>query len=240
MQNVLKGPAKLAPIFISAIIAVTTLASAGCGEFEHLIESLEDSNGQNESQPQRKAHTYSPLIPVSEDGEDYYYPNGTGQQTGFVRTNLTPDDCQDITDEPAEEGFIIVARIVDGDTIRALNTSEAIRLWGIDAPETDQLGGQHATDHLEYLIMPGEILKTKQTATDQYGRKIMILNRESGANINHLMVQSGWAYPYYGPGDLPNPCLESAQRNARAARRGLWRDNPAGGTRPWDWRHQNR
>ena len=45
-----------------------------------------------------------------------------------------------------------VRRITDGDTFRVYDLEPAIRIWGLDAPETDEPGGSEATQTLTRLI----------------------------------------------------------------------------------------
>ena len=75
--------------------------------------------------------------------------------------------------------------------------------------------------------------------TDVYDRTLVIITREGKHNINYMMVEYGWAFPYYGEGNPPNSCLESAQRHAMTHSMGLWSTAPNGGTRSWLWRSQN-
>jgi endonuclease YncB( thermonuclease family) len=54
-----------------------------------------------------------------------------------------------------------------------------------------------------------------------------------GTHVNHEMVKEGWCWWYrmYAPADT---ALEKLEREARAAKKGLWADpHPVP---PWEWR----
>jgi micrococcal nuclease len=90
-----------------------------------------------------------------------------------------------------------VSKIVDGDTFKD-STGLSYRLIGINAPETNEIGGHEATIFLDSLINQ----KFVQIVTDNnydtidfYKRKLcyVFLN---GTDINKLMVQTGHAVTY--------------------------------------------
>jgi len=73
---------------------------------------------------------------------------------------------------------------------------------------------------------------------DRYGRLVAVVYLQgSGQSLNLELVKAGlaWWYRRYAPGDRP---LEEAEEEARAARRGLWKD-PAP-IPPWEWRSGQR
>jgi len=125
----------------------------------------------------------------------------------------------------------------DGDTLTGLDdakTRHKIRLGAIDAPELGQPYGQAAKRALASKVF-GQEVQVIRTTTDQYGRtvgKVVI----DGRDVNLEMIEEGMAW-HYGRYDA-SPPLRAAEREARAARRGLWQDaNPVP---PWDWRRQER
>lgn len=212
-----RGPASPAPFFIALVLAAVLLAQAGCTEW------LEDS-GRDPSKPE--PHELSPLVPWPEDRSD------AEEKLPIV----TPDKCRKITDLTNANMLIEVDRVVDGDTLRASNVREPLRLWSIDAPEADQPGGWQAKEYLESMVAPGDVLLAQNAGTDRYGRILVVLTGREGQNINHRMVEMGWAFPYYGPGEGRNACLESAKRHAQSTKQGVWRIQRYGGVRPWEWR----
>ena len=130
-----------------------------------------------------------------------------------------------------------VVRIADGDTLTLLdasNTQHKIRLHGIDTPERGQPYGNAAREALERLVA-GKRIDVNIQDTDRYGRTVGTVYR-NGQNVNLIMVQDGWAWWYerYARNDRQ---LSRAQRDAKAARRGLWQDsNPVP---PWEWRRNH-
>ena len=227
MSTKRRGPAMLAPFFIAIIMAASMTGATGCSDM------LEDMGF--EAEPERKAHTFSRFIPEPNDAITKGHLPPPEQQ---VDTTLSAGECFNITGQDTDEVIVIVERVIDGDTIRALNLKNSLRLWGIDAPEQDQPGGPQATEFLKRALAPGDIIMAQQTGTDIYGRPLVIISRKGLNNLNHLMVQQGWAFPYHGPGTGPGPnsCLESAQRFARTNQIGMWGMYEDGGVRPWVWR----
>ena len=80
------------------------------------------------------------------------------------------------------------------------------------------------------------MLGLEMKASDQYDRKVAIVWLDK-KNINLQMVKEGlaWHYAYYAP-DAKD--LADAEKTARKARKGLWKDkNPVN---PYDFRKQSR
>lgn len=146
-------------------------------------------------------------------------------------TTLTPKDGS-----PAAEKEGTCLKVLDGDTIifreAGAVDSIKIRLWGIDAPEKDQSFGPHATRKLTRLIEHKAVTlrfhekaRESDEGRDGYSRDLATIYRK-GRNINLELVQGGyaWHYAYYA---ADNTELAAAQRQARAARIGLWaEENP--------------
>lgn len=135
----------------------------------------------------------------------------------------------------AEEITGKVIRVIDGDTIDVLeNTMPVrIRLQDIDAPEKKQPFGSWSADQMKKLVA-GQSVTISYTARDRYGR---IIGRVSlhGTDASTYMVNAGaaWVYDRYNT----NYHLPDIQRQAQAAKRGLWAgSNPVP---PWVWRRQN-
>jgi endonuclease YncB( thermonuclease family) len=132
------------------------------------------------------------------------------------------------------------ARVVDGDTI--IVNGVQIRLEGIDAPETEQACtgakgdrwscGVTATQRLAGLIK-GEVVSCTKTGTDRYARVLAICSLKDGTELNAWLVREGLAVAFV----RYSMRYVTAEREAKAARRGLW----AGSfDLPWDWRAANR
>jgi endonuclease YncB( thermonuclease family) len=130
------------------------------------------------------------------------------------------------------------ARIIDGDTIEI--HGQRIRLFGIDAPEHDQLCevggsqypcGQQATLALESQT-GGQTVDCVPHGIDQYSRVVAVCS-VGGEDLNAWMVSNGWAlaYRYYSTAYVPD---EDVAHNAGA---GIWRGTFEA---PWDWREAQR
>ncbi len=130
------------------------------------------------------------------------------------------------------------ASIIDGDTIEI--HGQRIRLFGIDAPEHDQLceagGNQYRCGQQASFALADQIGKQAVDCAprdvDQYGRVVAVCSA-AGEDLNAWMVRQGWAlaYRHYSTAYVPD---EDA---ARLAGDGIWR-----GTfdAPWDWRQGKR
>lgn len=117
------------------------------------------------------------------------------------------------------------ATVTDGDTIRIGATR--IRLFGIDAPELQQLCedekgipdacGLRARAELVDAI-GGMPVSCAAMYTDRYNRTVATC-AVNGRDLGEIMVQRGFAidYPRYSHGRYAD-----AQREAREAKRGIW------------------
>lgn len=128
--------------------------------------------------------------------------------------------------------------VTDGDTLKVLHDGreEKLRLWGIDAPELHQAFGVQSKKLASSLAF-GETLTVRVHDTDRYGRTVAEVVRGDGRNVNQAMVAGGlaWWYQRYAPEER---VLEQLEREARAARRGLWADpSPEA---PWEFRQRQR
>jgi endonuclease YncB( thermonuclease family) len=104
-------------------------------------------------------------------------------------------------------------RVVDGDSLETPHTR--LRLYGIDAPELTQDGGQAAKSQLRTL-MAGKTLTVRRQGRDVYGRQLVTLFGD-GEDLCAEMVRSGYA--------LHNARSGFYAREERKARKngyGLW------------------
>jgi len=130
-----------------------------------------------------------------------------------------------------------VVSVHDGDTLRAIDegkVEQRIRLAGIDAPERGQPFGNVARDRLAALTM-GKAVAVDVEDVDRYGRTVARLEVD-GLEVCRQMVADGLAWHFTRYSD--DERLAAAEREARAARRGLWRDPAA--VAPWEWRASER
>ncbi len=130
------------------------------------------------------------------------------------------------------------ASVIDGDTIEI--HGQRIRLFGIDAPEHDQLceagGAQYRCGQQAALALSDQIgsksVDCVRRDVDQYGRVVAVCSA-GGEDLNAWMVRQGWAlaYRHY------STAYGSDEDAAHLAGAGIWR-----GTfdAPWDWRRGQR
>lgn len=131
-----------------------------------------------------------------------------------------------------------VIGVSDGDTIPVLREGREtrVRLHGIDCPEKTQAFGQRAKEFTSSLAF-GQTVLVSVVDIDRYGRIVGQVTLADGRNLNQALVEAGlaWWYRNYAPGDRE---LEALERQARAARRGLWAD--ARPVEPWVFRKKPR
>ncbi len=136
-----------------------------------------------------------------------------------------------------------VQRIIDGDSLilQTGNSEEHVRLYAMDAPEHGQEGGYDARNALVQMLGK-QTFWMEPVNQDRYGRTVAILyhlDQHRRNSVNLRMVKEGYAYAYtkYGGRGLG---VHQAEADARRGRRGIWRDSPQGGERPWKHRAENR
>jgi endonuclease YncB( thermonuclease family) len=117
------------------------------------------------------------------------------------------------------------ASIIDGDTLEIHGTR--IRLWGIDAPESNQLCrnddsiqyrcGAKAANDLDAFLNKRPI-DCSPVNLDQYGRTVAACSVD-GVDLADWLVRNGLAldWPQYSKGKY-----DKAQRDAEHAGRGIW------------------
>jgi len=129
-----------------------------------------------------------------------------------------------------------VVGVADGDTITVLkgHTQIKIRLHGIDSPEKGQAFGNRAKQFTSDLVF-GKTVAVRPTDTDRYGRTVAWVFVD-GLNLNEEIVRAGFAWHYKRYSKDTN--LAQAEADARANKRGLWRDPNA--IPPWDFRQMHR
>ena len=113
-------------------------------------------------------------------------------------------------------------KVLDADTI--VFNEEKIRLYGIDAPETNQYCyvnreawpcGKQATEYLKNLLKDVSLssLNCKISSKDRYSRSIGVCYLED-QNINRNLVENGWALAYreYSKDFIHNEKLASKRK----------------------------
>jgi endonuclease YncB( thermonuclease family) len=127
-------------------------------------------------------------------------------------------------------------RIVDGDTLQV--AGQRVRLFGVDAPELDQVCQRAGHDYhcgkiaraaLWELIGGLDVSCEPERAAPARDGVVLATCSAGGVSLNEAMVRSGWAVADPQSADR----YVALQADAEQARRGLWR-----GTfePPWQWR----
>jgi endonuclease YncB( thermonuclease family) len=102
--------------------------------------------------------------------------------------------------QPAAGGHAPVAvTVIDGDTLRF--GSVVVRLWGIDAPEMDEMGGAEAKAFLRGLVFYEYVICRPRAARDRYGR-IVAQCFAGSLDIARALIKTGHArdWPRYSGG----------------------------------------
>jgi endonuclease YncB( thermonuclease family) len=135
------------------------------------------------------------------------------------------------------------AEVIDGDTIAIEGRSSRIRLYGVDAPESQQtcedtygkryLCGSKAAEALASIIGRNGRVTCHEVDRDRYGR-IVAVCRANGKELNAELVREGWALQYtqYSDGRYTKD-----EAGAEASHRGLWAGKFV---KPWEWRKGER
>lgn len=142
-----------------------------------------------------------------------------------------------INSEVGTHTIIGRASVIDGDTIEIHGTR--IRLFGIDAPESDQSCtiqrkpfrcGQQAAFALADKI-DNKVVNCRPKDRDRYGRVVAVCLID-GEDINAWMVTNGWAiaYRYYS-----NDYVRQEEQ-ASKSKIGIWQGEFVP---PSDWRHDD-
>lgn len=135
---------------------------------------------------------------------------------------------------PEVPGGAVVVRVVDGDTVRVRLDSreEAVRLIGIDTPETHGRGGlrecfgAEATSQLRDLLPPGTPVRLVRDAEarDRYRRLLAYVYRQKdGLFVNLDLARRGFAAPLTIPPNVAHADeFVAAAAEAREQSLGLW------------------
>ncbi|MCF5707474.1 thermonuclease family protein [Pseudomonas syringae] len=138
---------------------------------------------------------------------------------------------------PAPDGLpaVQVQRVVDGDTLR-LDDGRSVRMIGLNTPETGKRGqsaepfAEAGKQRLQALVKEsgGQVrLQVGEQAKDRYGRTLANVYGRNGANLEAQLLSEGLGYLVaVAPNTARVDCQQSAERQARQAGVGLWRNSP--------------
>jgi len=136
---------------------------------------------------------------------------------------------------PGMLSYATVARVSDGDTLR-LKDGRSVRMIGINTPETGKQGkpaepfADAARKRLQTLVAQSDgrvgLLAGKQPR-DRYGRTLAHVFGADGSNLEARLLADGLGYQVaIAPNVALLDCQQAAERSARKARLGLWRQSP--------------
>lgn len=136
----------------------------------------------------------------------------------------------------AERVAVRVVGITDGDTITVRMGGETVkvRLSGIDAPEKKQAYGAKAKAVLSELLEGREVALGIE-GKDRYGRTLARVFA-GGDDVGVAMVRAGMAWHFVRYDKSAD--LAAAQREAFAAKRGLWGEEAP--VAPWEFRRSRK
>lgn len=120
-------------------------------------------------------------------------------------------------------------KVIDGDTITVSGIG-TVRLLGVDAPEKTggyreaERFGDEATRFMRALV-DGKLVRLEYDGErkDQYNRTLAYVVLEDGTIANDAIIRAGWAETYRKFTYRLKPRFQEAEREARAAGRGIWK-----------------
>src|SRR3989344_3166877 len=122
-----------------------------------------------------------------------------------------------------KQGPFLVTNAVDGDTLD-INTTERIRLSGINTPEKGECYYQEAKDKLKGLTVNKEVyIEKDRTDIDKYGRLLRYIYQEDQL-INGILVEQGYArvYDKYKDDTKRYLQLKRLEDTAKEFKKGVW------------------
>jgi len=140
------------------------------------------------------------------------------QETAQSRPNPNP-----------EYQFVLVKRVIDGDTIE-LDNRIKVRYIGIDTPETKhprkpvQYFGKEASEANKKLVGNKRVrLEYDVQHLDKYGRTLAYVYLEDGTFVNAWLVENGYArVSTYPPNVKYQNTFRELEKKAREEQKGLW------------------
>jgi micrococcal nuclease len=125
----------------------------------------------------------------------------------------------------ATESQVKVVRVIDGDTIEIAGGAH-VRYIGMDTPETypkvEFYGPEAKAKNIELVEGKLVTLEKDVSDTDKYGRLLRYVYAD-GVFVNGELVRLGYAEAVpYPPDTRYQWQLEQLEKEAKAAKRGLW------------------
>lgn len=153
----------------------------------------------------------------------------------FFMSAIWLSAAQALCPAPASLPVAQVQRVVDGDTVRLID-GRSVRMIGLNTPETGKKGqpaqpfAETAKRRLQALVdaSDGQVrLRVGEEPTDHYGRTLANVYGRDGANLEAQLLAEGLGYLVaVSPNVALVSCLQAAEKSARQAGLGLWRNSP--------------
>lgn len=89
----------------------------------------------------------------------------------------------------------VVHHVVDGDSLYLRGEKVQIRLFGVDAPETDEIGYRASKDFLQRLAFDKR-LACREVTRDKYARIVARCFFADGRELNRLMLDAPYTREY--------------------------------------------
>ncbi len=135
----------------------------------------------------------------------------------------------------ADSATVQVVRVIDGDTIQVcgmFGDRVTVRYVGVDTPEIHhpmigvERAGKEASEANRKLVDGKTVrLEFDVQEQDRYGRLLAYVYLEEGTFVNAWLVENGYAVVMTIPPNVKHQELFlKLQREAREAKRGLWKD----------------
>jgi micrococcal nuclease len=155
----------------------------------------------------------------------------------LVALAITTAGCASNAAAPTSTNEASVVLVVDGDTVRLriADTTETVRLIGVDTPETKhptkgvQCYGPQATQFLAQLLPVGSVVRIERDveARDAYRRLLLYLYVTVNGTevfVNRELVVRGFARPLdIAPNSRYGDVFVTAAFDAQQNARGLWK-----------------
>ena len=124
------------------------------------------------------------------------------------------------TQQETSKEQAILLRVIDGDTIE-INSSEHIRLLGINTPEKKMPFSNESKSFLEQFVNKTILLEKDKEDTDKYQRKLRYIYFENRF-LNQEILELGLANSYYSDDLKYKTLLLNSESQARSLKIGVW------------------
>jgi micrococcal nuclease len=157
---------------------------------------------------------------VKEPVKTFECPDGTIVTDISSCPRRTPNEIN--TSKDAVNNTVKVIGITDGDTL-VIEGGKAVRLIGINAPETGAKYYEEASAKLKELVLQKNVVLEKDsTDTDRYGRLLRYVY-VGDIFVNYELVRQGYANSYFYGDDVKHKVvIEAAEERAKSEKLGLW------------------